>query len=74
MRDYSVKEMRAFLNNWAQNTKDKIKDRILAVDAVDTGRLLDSIDFDLTFKPDADEVKIIFEMVEYGKFVGYNYT
>ena len=74
MRDYSVKEMRAFLNNWAQNTKDKIKDRILAVDAVDTARLLDSIDFDLTFKPDADEVKIIFEMVEYGKFVGYNYT
>jgi len=67
MNKYNEKEIRAFLKDWANNTKRKIKNRILAVDAIDTGRLLDSIDWNMDF--DGDEAKITFEMVEYGKFV-----
>jgi hypothetical protein len=61
------KTIKKVLEDWAEDTKSEIVNKIISKGAVDTGRLRDSIGFEV--KEESDTYKVYFEMVDYGKFV-----
>lgn len=54
------------LIDYGQDTVDKIRQRIIDTETIDTGQLLNSINFTVT--PNANSFVIDFSMMEYGRY------
>jgi len=55
-----------YVKEFAEAVRDEIQARIIAEDAIDTGRLFRTVDYDLT--GGANKYKISFNQQDYGKF------
>lgn len=56
-----------YVKEFAEDVRDEIQSRIIAEDAIDTGRLFRTVDYDLS--GGANKFRITFNQQDYGKFV-----
>jgi len=56
-----------YVKEFAEDVRDEIQSRIISENAIDTGRLFRTVDYDLT--GGANKFKIDFDMMYYGKWV-----